>query len=1568
MFPIVIDLDNDGVELTELDESNVFYDMDDDGYREKTGWVAPDDALLVIDIDGDGVIDQAKEVAIKLWSEEAKTDLDALRIMFNTNNEGASKDRFDAADEQFDKFYLWQDSNQNGISEEGELTSLADAGLEGIDVSVPGASDDFTLWEDKDGDGIKDDGELTGDGGKLIEDVGKNISLRDVKIDWIGESKGRAYDTIFKYSAAGMKRDEIDGGYLINVEDSDVQLTVRELTDESGVTMDLHEAGADVVYAAKGDDHLFTTGISGVVMDGGDGDDTLEGSNGSNWLKGGKGSDVFKGGSGSDVLFVDAEDKVENIDGGAGNDVAWVSSKEAVNFELDKMNLEAAYGNEGDDTFTSSGDVGIQVHGGKGNDLLHGGSGGDLLVGGEGQDILQGNAGDDTLFIDSSDDLNMVDGGDGEDALFVYDTKAVNIDMAALNVEIAKGNAGDDVFYTTGTGGISVNGHDGNDTLTGGAGDDAFVGGKGDDLLRGNAGNDRMDGGAGDDTLEGGRGDDMYVFGYGKGTTTIINSGKEDEEQDIVWLTDDVSINDLEMARDKDDLVVSLKDSEDKLILRDWYLGEKHRVNALLLSDKDADNPEGVFILDDKNNKITLKDDRSWNIFTMDGNDKLTSRSGDDYIDGGVGNDTLAGAAGDDSLVGGIGNDSLDGGDGKDFLSGGTGMDTLTGGRGSDVLAGGLGKDTINAGDGNDIIEGGEGPDVIDGGADTDSIIYQNSNYGVEVDLAAGTGLGGSAEGDKISNVENVFGSDHADKLTGNDEANILSGARGDDTLIGGKGDDTFFGGRGADSMVGGEGIDLVSYDLSSNGVIVDLGAGAGAGGDAENDVFEGIENVIGSEYDDVIHGDSGANLLSGGHGDDQLVGGDGDDSLYGGAGKDTAIYDGDSADYRLSLRDTRIIIENISTGEKDTLTDIEEIQFNDKVLKTEEFLPYARDGKVQYQEGDTDGITGTLADAGVTTVTYAVETGPEHGELAINADGSYTYVAEEGYLGKDSFTFKATDANGVINVGSMEVNMQTTQDGTEYTVNAYAANAQQEPAIAVLADGGHVVVWQDNQSRDGSGEGVFAQRFNAQGNKIGDSFQLNTSTSSTQYQVEVAALTGGGFVATWSCYSSGQYEIRGQQYDNEGNKVGSEFQVNTSTSGQQRESEICALNGGGYVVVWQDEGGNDGSSWGVYGQRFDSEGSKVGEEINVSTYDLNSQCRPDVTSLSDGGFIVTWASSFNGTTGSDVYCQRYDAQGKQVGTEFIINTYWAAQEDYPTIAELSDGGFVVTWVNNNGQDGSGEGIFAQRFDANGVKVGDQFQVNTFNSSTQWRPDAVGLADGGFVIAYESYGQDGSRYAVCAQRYDQDGNTVGTEIRLNQGTSDYQQMPSLAAREDGSFVATWHTCHEGNWNISARHFAATDQIVEGSYGNDVLTGGDGDDIIIGGAGHDHINAGKGDDSIDAGAGSDVVLGGEGNDSLYYYNSDDAVQINLEAGTAAGGYAEGDSISSVENVEGSIYADELTGDVNANKLAGGYGDDTIKGGAGDDTLFGDGGSDTAVFEGAIAGLCDHSRKRLHLGRA
>jgi len=357
-----------------------------------------------------------------------------------------------------------------------------------------------------------------------------------------------------------------------------------------------------------------------------------------------------------------------------------------------------------------------------------------------------------------------------------------------------------------------------------------------------------------------------------------------------------------------------------------------------------------------------------------------------------------------------------------------------------------------------------------------------------------------------------------------------------------------------------------------------------------------------------------------------------------------------------------------------------------------------------------------------------------------------------------------------------------------EFQVNAYTTNDQKYSLVTSLNDGGFVVLWSGEGVTESSG--VYGQRYNAMGNKAGSEFQANTYTTNGQEKPSVAALKDGGFVVTWQSFfqDSDSYGIYGQRYNVTGSKAGSEFQINTYTTNTQANPSVATLTDGGFVVTWDSF--QDGSGYGIYGQRYNATGNRVSSEFQINNYTTNWQLFPAVAHLTDGGFVVVWDSNGQDGSGYGVYSQRYNATGQAVGTEFRVNTYTSLDQQYSAVAHLTDGGFVVTWTSL-GQDGAVHGIFGQRYNATGDKVGSEFQVNTYTVDTQWYPSVSSLINGGFVVTWSSSGQDGSNYGVYGQLYNATGDRTGSEFQVNTYTPNYQQNPSVSGLSNGGFVVTW---------------------------------------------------------------------------------------------------------------------------------------------------------------------------------
>ena len=252
------------------------------------------------------------------------------------------------------------------------------------------------------------------------------------------------------------------------------------------------------------------------------------------------------------------------------------------------------------------------------------------------------------------------------------------------------------------------------------------------------------------------------------------------------------------------------------------------------------------------------------------------------------------------------------------------------------------------------------------------------------------------------------------------------------------------------------------------------------------------------------------------------------------------------------------------------------------------------------------------------------------------------------------------------------------------------------------------------------------------------------------------------------------------QRYDSVGQKVGGQFLV-TYTSSDQIHPSAAGLPDGGFVVAWASYGESpDSSGWGVFAQRYDGAGQKVGGEFLVNQSIANDQIYSTIGTLADGNLVVTW-NGYNPVSNSlDVYARVFapSVDGMTAVTpEFVVNTNTNGQQDTmayiaETVEGLAGGRFVVVWGNSSGQDSSDGGVFAQIYEADGTPLSAaQMLVNTATMGSQFYGSVGALADGGFVVTWA--GPDGSGNGIFAQRFDADGNKLGDEFFVN--TSGHQR-------------------------------------------------------------------------------------------------------------------------------------------------------------------------------------------------
>ena len=328
---------------------------------------------------------------------------------------------------------------------------------------------------------------------------------------------------------------------------------------------------------------------------------------------------------------------------------------------------------------------------------------------------------------------------------------------------------------------------------------------------------------------------------------------------------------------------------------------------------------------------------------------------------------------------------------------------------------------------------------------------------------------------------------------------------------------------------------------------------------------------------------------------------------------------------------------------------------------------------------------------------------------------------------------------------------------GGEFGVNSYTTASQFQPAVAVGSRGDFVVAW--TSAEDGSGMSIQGRRYDGAGNPIGAEFLVNTLTLGNQIWPHVDRASDGRFVVSWRRQG---YGIGIRRFDASGSPIGEELNLG-NVGGFQGFDDLAVEADGGFLII-REEGISPLNS-DIRGMRFDSAGSPVGGAFLVNTYTTGYQIRPSVSVSPAGGFVVAWGSQFGDGHDYGMFARRFDAAGSALGSDFVVNTFTTGRQYglFEQVALDARGNFVVTWTGPG--DGSSNGVFAQRFSAVGARRGAEFRVNTYTTSQQWQaPSIASDAVGNFIVVWTSFGQDGSGQGSFAQRF---GGLRPTALRVN---------------------------------------------------------------------------------------------------------------------------------------------------------------------------------------------------------
>ena len=272
---------------------------------------------------------------------------------------------------------------------------------------------------------------------------------------------------------------------------------------------------------------------------------------------------------------------------------------------------------------------------------------------------------------------------------------------------------------------------------------------------------------------------------------------------------------------------------------------------------------------------------------------------------------------------------------------------------------------------------------------------------------------------------------------------------------------------------------------------------------------------------------------------------------------------------------------------------------------------------------------------------------------------------------------------------------------GGEILVNTTFSGNQGFPRIAMAADGDFVI------SYSGGTYNVLAKRFDSAGNPVGVQFGVEAIPGGSI--PGIAAAADGRFVVAFEADDAYSEGIFARVYTSAGVPLAAPFMVNTFEQSTQRYATVGMAADGSFTVAWESlyhehptdpDFGN-----GVYVQRFDASGIPVGSELLVNTETHDDQYRAALAMAPDGRFVVVWSSLGQDGSSYGIYAQRFSSTGVPQGSEFRVNAYTVDAQHMATAAMQSDGSFVVAWASA-GQDGDGYGVYAQRFTSDGTPLG----------------------------------------------------------------------------------------------------------------------------------------------------------------------------------------------------------------------------------------------------------------------
>ncbi|MEI3336508.1 MAG: calcium-binding protein [Clostridium sp.] len=1440
--PVVIDLNGNNIVMKSIDEGSNF-DLNNDGFAEKTEWIEKGDGFLVRDLNNNGKIDNGSELIgdnqLLSNGELSKNGLEVLWDM-DENKDGY----LDSNDSAFSELKIWRDLNGNGKTDKGELVSLSDLNIKRI---------------------------------KLNKDINNDIEIGSIEMN---DGSERLMTDLF-FTTNNIYSVEIDGDYENNGSSNDYSQNV-EISDEvkklpqvtgTGTVVNLRKAmQIDIELRNMVKDYISNIGINSLESI----DKILF-----RWC-GSENINPSSRGSNIDARVLGVIEKFTgNKFNGVSGENPNTEAAGILNTMYDEIKKHVSL------------EIALQTYLGEYLDLIQVKYNGktdkisydlskleSFALANKEQDKvaiafkqISNLYKDDTLLMPELENTITTLEKSSKEFNRIYNIN--NVIAATSANDLIRGTNGNDLII----------GYEGNDKISGGAGNDTYVFRKGDgqDIIdnyynHGNAEN------ADDDVLEmqGLKYSECELFMDGNDLIIKVKGTSDSVTISNCFASEYYRINSIKFA--------------DKTMSYDDIVEFFKTIGTTISGTSDDDRIASNILSWAKGT-----------IGGREGDDIINGSDGNETIYGGAGNDRIYGGNGNDTLKGQEGNDILNGDAGDDILDGGAGRDTLSGGAGNDIyiFKKGYGQDIINNYyyhrngeadydvlemqglkysecelfmDGNDLIIKVKGTSDsvtikncfeseyyrIDNIKFTDKTMsYDNI---VEFFKTTGTTISGASDDDRITSNILSWAKATIGGREGNDE---IYGSAGNETIYGGAGNDTIYGGSGNDILKGQEGNDTLS----------------------------------GGEGNDILEGGAGNDTLSGGDGNDILDGGVGNDTLSGGAGNDKYIFKkgygqdiinnyynhgkAENADYdvlemqglkysecELFMDGNDLIIKVKGTSDSVTIKDcfvseyyrIDNIKFTDKIMSYDNIVEFFKTtGTTISGTSDDDRITSNILSWAKATIG-----GREGNDEIYGSAGNETIY---GGIGND--TIYGRNGNDILKG----------QEGNDI-LNGDEGND--------ILDGG---VGNDTLS-GGSGNDIYIFK-KGYGQDIIDNYYYHNDEKNADYDVlemqglkysECELFMNGNdliikvkgtsdSVTIKNCFESEYYRINSikfvdktMSYDN----IVEYFKTTgTTISGTSGDDRITSN-----ILSWAKAtiGGREGDDE-IYG----SAGNETiyGGVGNDTIYGgsgndiLKGQEGNDILNGDAGDDILEGGAGNDTLSGGD----GNDILDGGVGNDTLSGG--EGNDKY-----IFKKGYGQDIINNYYNHGDSENADYDVLEMQGLKYSECelfMNGNDLIIKVKGTSDSVTIKN---CFASEYYRIDSIKFADKTMSYDnivEFFKTTGTTIS---GTSGDDRITSN--------ILSWAKAtiggREGNDEI---YGSDGNETIYGGAGNDTIYGGSGNDILKGQEGNDILNGEEGNDILDGGVGNDTLSGGAGNDRYifkkgygqdiinnYYYHRDDEADYDV----------------------------------------------------------------------------------------